>query len=52
MGQTPLHYAYLFMHKDDTPEYLINKGANKEAKDVVSWEMAVRTCLSQRAEEL
>ncbi|XP_025078053.1 uncharacterized protein LOC112554486 [Pomacea canaliculata] len=37
MGQTPLHYAYLFMHKDDTPEYLINKGANKEAKDVEGW---------------
>ncbi|KAK7501668.1 hypothetical protein BaRGS_00007099 [Batillaria attramentaria] len=37
MGQTPLHYAYLFMYADATPAYLIGKGACKEAQDVEGW---------------
>ena len=37
MGQTPLHYAHLFMYSDDTVDYLISKGARTDAKDVVRY---------------
>ncbi|XP_076443494.1 uncharacterized protein LOC143281995 [Babylonia areolata] len=37
MGQTPLHYAYLFMYTDDTADYLISKGACTDFKDVEGW---------------
>ncbi|KAL8585091.1 hypothetical protein ACOMHN_013107 [Nucella lapillus] len=37
MGQTPLHYAHLFMCKDDTVDYLISKGACTDVKDVEGW---------------
>lgn len=54
MGQSPLHYAYLFMYADNTPAYLLTKGACKEAKDVEGWVAADydRTVLGSHAHEL
>lgn len=53
MGQTPLHYAHLFMCSDDTVDYLISKGACADVKDVEGWMPAdyVRKAIGVHAHE-
>lgn len=54
MGQTPLHYAHLFMHFDDTVAFLVSKGACVDIKDVEGWTPSdyVQSTIGSHAHEL